>query len=876
MRVRGEDHTTGEDRAPEGRGQRRALGLDGIVVPALLLLVARDLLLHDPIRVLAWRLAHDPKLAHLPAWIAPLLPRLTPSVDRDPVALLLGAVASILGVAYLFAALLGASARFRAIVLGLAAVALVLLPSAGLIALGVATDRPYGQDGGVVQMPLALEKILAGGSPYGADYSDSILGKQARVSSFWDQHGGNPILRHHAYLPGTHLLMLPFYLAGKSSLGFFDTRLVTLLAWALAGFFASRLFPDPSRRLTGAAAVLVNPLIYWHQIFGANDLILVALILGAVLLLRAGSLTLGAAVLGLACATKQLAWPFAPFLLVSAVGVASPRSLLHPPNLRRAARIVGAFLITFVSVVAPLALRDPGAFWGDIVVYNVGLPGADNYPLGGTPGFGFANFLIAFGLVSSLREYVPFGIFYVVLVPLGVLLLVRQTKAPLVWALASGSAALLLSVYFSRVVHPNYVILAAALLPLAGLARTVAADLVVAPLLLLGVAVEVAEAEVFRILWEEAPVVGAALGPLAPRAGSDLTRDPLGLLVSAAVAGLAVGWLVAGTLGAGARVRRGLLVTGVLVAVLVPTSLAALAGREAAPSRPVRAQDPWVAELGPQPEVREAWSSSHRKEPPALLEPSGLVPGRRAVGWLLRRSGLHDPRWLTVAAAVFLAGVVLAGRSGEREVAAWVGLLTPAAAVGAAFGAPDLVGLAVLVAAWWLTRVGYAVASGVVLGVGLGVWPVLVFAAPFLLLGSRIDKGKAHGRVAGCALGFGLMLAARPTDLAALVDGAFRVGPGLGVVNVLLYGGAEAGTPSWLLVGLGLVTFLGAVLAARGRTTCSPAWAAAYLGLGLVIAPQLAPVGLALPVALLGLQGLWEGGVAAPVARGEPEVGPEV
>ena len=84
--------------------------------------------------------------------------------------------------------------------------------------MGAATDRPYGQDGGVVQLPLAIDKILAGESPYGADYSGTILARQARVSSFWDELGGNPILRHHAYLPGTHLVMLPFYLAGRGPL----------------------------------------------------------------------------------------------------------------------------------------------------------------------------------------------------------------------------------------------------------------------------------------------------------------------------------------------------------------------------------------------------------------------------------------------------------------------------------------------------------------------------------------------------------------------------------------------------------------------------------------------------------------------------------
>jgi hypothetical protein len=49
------------------------------------------------------------------------------------------------------------------------------------------------------------------------------------VSSFWDELGGNPILRHHAYLAGNAPVMLPFHLASKAVFGFFDPRCVTLL-----------------------------------------------------------------------------------------------------------------------------------------------------------------------------------------------------------------------------------------------------------------------------------------------------------------------------------------------------------------------------------------------------------------------------------------------------------------------------------------------------------------------------------------------------------------------------------------------------------------------------------------------------------------------
>jgi hypothetical protein len=207
----------------------RPFGLDGAIVPGLLLLVARDLALYDPPRVLAWRLAHDPRVAQAAGWLGPLVPAPTGALDRDPVALLLAALATLLALGYAALAAAGARPAARAAVIGCGALLLVIVPSAAFLGMGVAADRPYGQDGGVVQLPLAIDKILSGQSPYGADYSNTILGRQARVSSFWDELGGNPILHHHAYLPGTHLVMLPFHLASRAVFGFFDPRAVTLV-----------------------------------------------------------------------------------------------------------------------------------------------------------------------------------------------------------------------------------------------------------------------------------------------------------------------------------------------------------------------------------------------------------------------------------------------------------------------------------------------------------------------------------------------------------------------------------------------------------------------------------------------------------------------
>ncbi len=98
----------------------------------------------------------------------------------------------------------------------------------------------------------------------------------------------------------------------------------------------------------------------------------------------------------------------------------------------------------------------------------------------------------------------------------------------------TGSAALVASLYFSRVVHPNYLIPVAVLLPLPLLARRRRADLALVPLLLLALAVEIAEQQLFRTGWEQAAAaglparLGGLLAALAPKAGPQLTPGPAG------------------------------------------------------------------------------------------------------------------------------------------------------------------------------------------------------------------------------------------------------------------------------------------------------------------------------------------------------------
>ena len=870
-------------RATAGRPARgirqlkpRGLGVDGAVVPGLLLLVARDLALYDPPRVLAWRLSHDERLAAASAWLGRLLPAPSGAWDRDPIALALAALAALSALAYAALAAAGVRARVRAGLIAFAAIALVVLPSVALVAMGALTERPYGQDGGVVQLPLALDRILAGESPYAADYSGTILARQARVSSFWDELGGNPILRHHAYLPGTHLVMLPFHLASKGALGFFDPRSVTLLFYGLVVVLAARLPSGDNARLAAASVAALNPLVYWHQIFGANDLVFVATLLAAVLAARSGRGVAAGALLGLSCATKQLAWPFAPFLLVALAGARSFREWTLVATWRRLAAPLAAAAAVFLLAVLPVALLDFRAFWADVFVYNAGLRGGDNYPIGGTPGFGFANFLIYFGSVSDLRQYFPFSAFYPLLVPLGLLLLRAQMRdGRPEWSLATGSAALVASLYFSRVVHPNYLIAAAVCLPLAVFAARRGADLAVAPLLLLALAVEVVEYGLFRATWEQAAgLLGRASGltlALAPKAGLALTRDPLGLLVGAVAAGLGVLYLAFAASGLTRRARLAVAAAAFALLVVAPTLLLAAVSTQ---TGIVRAQDQAVVQAradaarllsarspySPPPEStprgREAFSGSFRLDPPAELLPESplMPPGLSILAAVPRLAGVLDPRLVTLLALAALSSVLAAGFEGRRRrTLIAVALLSAPLALGTVLGAPFAVGLAAVVGAWACFRAGHDRMAGVLAGLAVAVDHRALVVVPFVLLDPARPR-TLRAALAASATYVALVVPVALLDPSAFLERAIApatAGPGLGVANLLAYRGAESLTPSlWPLTAL---VPLGATVWLLRRPWSALARAGIASLVVIVLAPAVSANAVAVPILLLTL-----------------------
>ena len=490
------------------------------------------------------------------------------------------------------------------------------------------------------------------------------------------------------------------------------------------------------RRLAAAGVAALNPLVYWHQIFGANDLVFVAMLLGAVLWPRAGEAGARGGRAPRAWPAPPSSWPgpSRPSCWSRCAGPAAFATSLAPGALAapRSGRLAAAARRVPGWSSLPVAALDFRAFWGDIVVYNVGLPGADNYPLGGTPGFGFANFLIYFGRVADLRDYVPFSVFYLLLVPAGAPARCARscaTGGPECGARHRQHGARGVALLLARRA-PELPVPAAVVLPVARARPAARAPTWRScPLLLLrarrGGGRERGSS---AAAWEQAAAAdlpGRARGPRRRRSAPGRARisptDPLGLVFSATAAGLGVLYLALAIGGAPRRAaaRRRRARRRPSWSAVPALVLAGIAGRTGV----VRAQDPAVvqaqADAGrllagrspytPPPETTPRGREAARLELPA--RPAGGDPARAAAAAAgpfacspasRGSSGVRDLRVRGRAGPRRVGG---RGRAPPRGAAAEDGARARAAAgaagrSGRVLGSPAALALAALVGAW--------------------------------------------------------------------------------------------------------------------------------------------------------------------------------
>jgi len=314
-------------------------------------------------------------------------------------------------------------------------------------------------DGGVLHTEAAMDLLLQGENPYAADYRGTEFERVNRENNYWKNYGRIPHLEHYPYLPFSFVAALPLQLVSNALLGWYDQRLFYLLTAFLAAWVLWRMATDGSRRRMLLAAIFLNP--YFTQFFieGRNDILLFLLVIASLLALQRGRMTLSLALLTLACCTKQFAWVLVPFHLLLLAGSraagSGPLDLLRSAATQWRRALLPAGICALL--ILPFMVWSPDAFIDDTLRFNAGQV-ENNYPLGGTPGFGAANLVLWFQLVASRNDYFPF-IIPLVLVGLPVvagLLLLQQRRNSAAMMLSCGSLALLVLAFFSRLFHDNH------------------------------------------------------------------------------------------------------------------------------------------------------------------------------------------------------------------------------------------------------------------------------------------------------------------------------------------------------------------------------------------------------------------------------------
>ncbi|HVT57958.1 MAG TPA: hypothetical protein VHR45_06135 [Thermoanaerobaculia bacterium] len=296
----------------------------------------------------------------------------------------------------------------------------------------------FAHDGGVVQTEESARFLLRGVNPYAADFAATPL----------REVGIPAILHHNPYLPGSFLLSVPFVgLADALKLPF-DQRWIYLAVYALGVWLAPRAFRHPGAAELARTGFALNPLVVPYLVVGRNDIYVIGFLLFAYVCLVRGRAIGFCLCLAAACAIKQFAWLIAPFLLLSAARI------LPAAPLRRGLAWGAALL---ALVLLPFFLWGPADFIDDIYRFNAGTS-HDNYPLGGTPGFGFAMLAAVLGWAPDRNAYYPLTPYLLATAaPLALFLLVRLARRPQPEDAFFFSFLLCFWIFFfSRVFNNNY------------------------------------------------------------------------------------------------------------------------------------------------------------------------------------------------------------------------------------------------------------------------------------------------------------------------------------------------------------------------------------------------------------------------------------
>jgi len=343
----------------------------------------------------------------------------------------------------------------KSVVLGGLIVLLLVWPTVTLIGQRHADGPATHVHDTSINVEEATKFLLAGKDPYAQTYFHTPLAQFGWYSGPQYGYGPNPALYWTDTFPAQEEITVPFILAARVAPGWFDERFIYLLALGVAILLMVRLAPTPTTRLALVAAVTLNPLFIPEFIYGQNDILVLAELLGVLFFSIKSRWRLALLVLAAGCATKQTTLLLVPIYLW---WLALRLGTRWPARLERLALLLPWLAVPFILLVGPFAAWNWSGFYDGNFGY-VGGTVPHSYPIQGYNGWGAASFALWSGLVPGPNSYFPFWVFEAgTALPLGVLLCRRMTARTPATVMFGAYATVVFPIfYFSRFFHASYV-----------------------------------------------------------------------------------------------------------------------------------------------------------------------------------------------------------------------------------------------------------------------------------------------------------------------------------------------------------------------------------------------------------------------------------
>lgn len=298
---------------------------------------------------------------------------------------------------------------------------------------------------GAYQVELALDYLANGENPYVNTYEDPrmlIMGPIVYE---------NPAVEHLVYLPGLLLLSMPFQSMVTALVGFYDQRLLYLLAFISLIFLLPAIVTKPTHKLALIVGICLNPWFSLPVSVGMNDVVVVCGLLISAIFLHKRHPNAAAILFGLTCTVKQSAWLVAPFFLLALFLAAPPAK-----RRRQTSTAVALIALVMILIIGPFALWDLPAFVDDTFAYASGSASSLNYPI---RGYTLGRLLIVFGVIESEAATYPFWQWQLLLgLPAFGLCLYYQCKRRTLAAMFLAASFFIFTLGFvSRFFQDNYV-----------------------------------------------------------------------------------------------------------------------------------------------------------------------------------------------------------------------------------------------------------------------------------------------------------------------------------------------------------------------------------------------------------------------------------